>query len=295
MKPIDGQGWKPAQTVLVLQGGGALGAYHAGVYQGLHEAGIEPDWIIGTSIGAINGALIAGNKPENRVARLIEFWSKVGYQRFAEDSWLAALAESWANLGTMFNGIPGFFQVNPAAAWGFHGSIGLDRASFYVTAPLRETLTALVDFDFVNACCTRLTVGAVNVRTGNMTYFDNRDMPLAAEHVMASGALPHDRKAAVNCGSEDDGDLAVRAQRLEVEHRLALAEQQARRPAHQQVHVAPDIDVDVLVLKVPDREIRGDARRVPLDAEHADVADEPARPRPRILGPGGVAQQLADA
>ena len=67
----------PGQVVLVLQGGGALGSYQAGVYQALHEAGIEPDWVIGTSIGAINGSLIAGNAPENRLARLKEFWKRM--------------------------------------------------------------------------------------------------------------------------------------------------------------------------------------------------------------------------
>lgn len=191
MKRVDAEIWKPAQTVLVLQGGGALGAYHAGVYQGLHEAGIEPDWVIGTSIGAINGAIIAGNKPETRIAKLMAFWSQIGYQRFGDELWpLSALAGPWANLNTLLRGIPGFFQANPHAAWGLHVPVGLDRSSFYSTAPLRETLGELVDFDYVCSCRTRLTVGAVNVRTSEMRYFDNRDMRLAPEHVLASGALP---------------------------------------------------------------------------------------------------------
>src|SRR5438046_5688110 len=67
----------PGQVVLVLQGGGALGAYQGGVYEAMHEAGVEPDWVIGTSIGAINAALIAGNAAENRMERLCEFWSRV--------------------------------------------------------------------------------------------------------------------------------------------------------------------------------------------------------------------------
>ena len=191
MTLANGQAWKPAQTVLVLQGGGALGAYHAGVYHGLHEAGIEPDWVIGTSIGAINGAIIAGNKPEARLAKLTAFWSKIGYQRFGDELWpLSALAGPWANLNTLLRGIPGFFQANPHAAWGLHGPVGLDRSAFYSTGPLRETLEEVVDFEYLCACRTRLTVGAVNVRTSEMKYFDNRDMRLAPEHVMASGALP---------------------------------------------------------------------------------------------------------
>jgi len=191
MKLVDAEAWKPAQTVLVLQGGGALGAYHAGVYQGLHEAGIEPDWVIGTSIGAINGAIIAGNRPEARLAKLTAFWSKIGYQRFGDELWpLSALSGPWANLNTLLRGIPGFFQSNPHAAWGLHVPVGLDRSAFYSTAPLRETLEEVVDFEYVCSCRTRLTVGAVNVRTSEMKYFDNRDMRLAPEHVMASGALP---------------------------------------------------------------------------------------------------------
>jgi NTE family protein len=191
MTLADGGTWQPAQTVLVLQGGGALGAYHAGVYQGLHEAGIEPDWVIGTSIGAINGAIIAGNKPEARLAKLTAFWAKIGYQRFGEELWpLSALAGPWANLNILLRGIPGFFQANPHAGWGLHVPVGLDRSAFYSTAPLRDTLEELVDFDYVCACRTRLTVGAVNVRSSEMRYFDNRDMRLAPEHVMASGALP---------------------------------------------------------------------------------------------------------
>ena len=72
----------PGQIVLVLQGGGALGSYQTGVYEALHEAGVEPDWIIGTSIGAINAALIAGNEPENRLAKLREFWQRVEQRPF---------------------------------------------------------------------------------------------------------------------------------------------------------------------------------------------------------------------
>jgi NTE family protein len=183
------------QVVLVLQGGGALGAYQAGVYQALMEGGIEPDWVIGTSIGAINGALIAGNAPENRIARLQEFWDGVGKKSALDQLW----PESWqtavfgnmlANFSTVLSGIPGFFAPNPQAAWGPTFPLGIERASYYSTDPLKATLGRLVDFGWLNRRQVRLSVGAVNVRTSEMRYFDSQQMALAPAHIMASGALP---------------------------------------------------------------------------------------------------------
>jgi NTE family protein len=186
--------WRPSQIVLVLQGGGALGAYQAGVYQGLHEAHIEPDWIIGTSIGGINGAIIAGNRPGDRIAKLREFWSRIGRPSVIEKSWISAFGGpfggAFANLNTIMRGIPGFFEPNPRAVWGVHASLGADAAAFYTTEQLRRTLAELVDFSAINLRHPRLTVGAVNVRSGDMKYFDGQEMPLDVEHVMASGALP---------------------------------------------------------------------------------------------------------
>jgi NTE family protein len=179
------------QVVLVLQGGGALGAYQAGVYQALMEGGVEPDWVIGTSIGAINGALIAGNEPKNRIARLREFWDGVVTGHPLDGLWSASIfGNALANLNTIVSGIPGFFQANPLASWGMQFPVGIERASFYSTDALKATLGRLVDFDYVNHGHTRLTVGAVNVRTSEMRYFDSRDMDLAPAHIMASGALP---------------------------------------------------------------------------------------------------------
>jgi NTE family protein len=181
----------PGQVVLVLQGGGALGAYQVGVYQALHEAGIEPDWVIGTSIGAINAALISGNRPEDRLARLNEFWHRV------EQQWPVTGLFDWFGLGnflpnfnTVARGIPAFFKPNQLAIGGSKAEVGVESASYYSTAPLRETLNDLVDFDYLCQCKTRLTVGAVNACSGHMRYFDNRHEPLNADHVMASGALP---------------------------------------------------------------------------------------------------------
>ena len=179
------------QTVLVFQGGGALGAYQAGVYQALTEGGIEPDWVIGTSIGAINGTLIAGNTPGQRLARLQEFWQRLGHRDLFDQIWSPAFFNgAFANIATMMQGVAGFFQVNAHAPWGFQMPVGIERAAFYSTDPLKRTLAELVDFKHLNSKATRLTVGAVNVRTGEMRYFDARDMVLGPEHAMASGALP---------------------------------------------------------------------------------------------------------
>jgi NTE family protein len=182
---------KPTQqTVLVLQGGGALGAYQAGVYHGLSEAGIEPDWVIGTSIGAINAALIAGNHPADRLARLKDFWDRVCHRSHAGVDWLSAFGNTFANLATMTSGVPGFFEPNPNAVFGIHYPAGAGKAAYYATDPLLKTLKDLVDVDYLNRKLVRLTVGAVNVHSGMMRYFDSRDMDLGIEHVMASGALP---------------------------------------------------------------------------------------------------------
>ena len=181
----------PGQVVLVLQGGGALGAFQAGVYEALHDAGIEPDWVIGTSIGAINGGIIAGNAPNERLPRLREFWDLVAGGA-AQHAHLNALGMGnfFANLGTISQGIPGFFVPNPRSWFGIQTPLGVADASFYTSAPLRETLTQLVDLGRLAVDHTRLTLGAVNARSGRMRYFDSREDILSVEHVMASGALP---------------------------------------------------------------------------------------------------------
>jgi len=178
------------QTVLVLQGGGALGAYQAGVYQGLSEAGIEPDWVIGTSIGAINAALIAGNKPAHRLERLRAFWERVCHRSHAATDFMAMFGSAFANWSVLLNGVPDFFRPNPLALWGIHYPHVPGQAAFYSTEMLKQTLGSLVDPGELNGGKTRLTVGAVNVGTGKMRYFDSRTMPIEIAHVMASGALP---------------------------------------------------------------------------------------------------------
>lgn len=179
--------------ILLLQGGGALGAYQAGVYEGLVETGIAPTWVVGISIGAINSALIAGNPPERRVEQLREFW-----RRMAVDvspplpAWLDPMrpaANYAAAMSAMAQGIPDFFTPRFPPPWfAADGSEG--ALSMYDTAPLRSTLEELVDFDLINRGPVRLSLGAVDVCKGASVYFDTESTAINAEHVRASGALP---------------------------------------------------------------------------------------------------------
>ncbi len=180
-----------AHRVLVLQGGGALGAYQAGVYEALHEAGIEPDWVVGTSIGAINGALIAGNAPADRLARLRQFWDMVAQGSSSTALWnMLGLGQLFHNLGAITKGIPGFFEPNPKVWMGAGASLGVTHAAYYNTGPLHDTLSGLLAFSPQAGSPTRLTLGAVNVESGRMRYFDSQTDTLGLTHVMASGALP---------------------------------------------------------------------------------------------------------
>ncbi len=193
----------PERPVLVLQGGGALGAYQAGVYEALDEHGMRPDWVAGVSIGAINAALIAGNRPEDRVARLRAFWEQVSSQLLwpapaeALGPWVRGMFNDANAQWGALTGIPGFFQPRvPPAPLQWPGTVG--AISYYDTTPLEATLNRLVDFELLNtqdsARKVRLSVGAVDVATGNSRYFDSTDggcpSPLTARHIMASGALP---------------------------------------------------------------------------------------------------------
>ncbi|MEZ5631462.1 MAG: patatin-like phospholipase family protein [Burkholderiaceae bacterium] len=177
-------------TALVLQGGGALGAYQAGAYEALATRAHEVGWVAGISIGAINAALIAGNPPARRLERLRAFWEQVSLALpvSASGTVLEPLRGWWDDamaLWGAWRGVPGFFQPRPWWAWWPQ-----PPASLYDTAPLRATLGELVDFDLLNDGPVRLSIGAVDVQSGNFAYFDNRHERIGPEHVLASGALP---------------------------------------------------------------------------------------------------------
>ena len=192
---LDG-GWRPEycdRVALVLQGGGALGAYQAGVYQALHEADIEPDFVSGVSIGAINAAIIAGNSRRKRLDRLREFWDliterKIWHYTPDGDAFRKArnAASSWM---TIAMGQPGFFKPRNPSPW-FSLAGAQSALSYYDSEPLRETLLELVDFSMINEKAVGFAVGAVNVLSGNFIYFDNSREEIGPEHILASGALP---------------------------------------------------------------------------------------------------------
>ena len=185
---------------ILLQGGGALGSYQGGVYQALCEAGLEPDWVAGISIGAINAAIIAGNAAKDRVGKLREFWEGVTTDKFRyvpgvfksmltrSDNELQTLNYESA-LRAIFMGIPGFFKprmISPLLA----PKDSLAATSFYDTSPLKNTLENLIDFDRINKGNIRFNIGAVNVVSGDFTSFDKKDTLITVDHIMASGALP---------------------------------------------------------------------------------------------------------
>jgi NTE family protein len=178
------------QIALALQGGGALGSYQAGVYEALAESDYQPDWVAGISIGAINCAIIAGNAPVDRVTRLRQFWEEVSspsanWIDLPLDIWRDAMRATAAMAALLF-GQPGFFRPNLLHLW----TKGAALTSYYDTSYLKTTLERLVDFDRINGRETRISVGAVNVQSGNSVWFDNTRQIIRPEHVMASGALP---------------------------------------------------------------------------------------------------------
>jgi NTE family protein len=189
-------GWRPercGRIALIFQGGGALGAYQAGVYEALHEAGVEPDWVTGVSIGAINAAIIAGNSRATRIEKLKTFWNRITERKIwaytPDGDIYRQMRNATSSIMTMTLGQPGFFKphhpsplLSPAGA--------KTATSYYDSTPLKETLEELVDFSLINDRTMRFAVGAVNVLTGNFIYFDNQLEDIFPEHIMASGALP---------------------------------------------------------------------------------------------------------
>ena len=183
------------RIVLVLQGGGALGAYQAGVFQALHEHQLAPDWIVGTSIGAINAAILAGNPHETRLSRLRQFWQGIAHRDSVDMRQLSdpqrrsnILLQTW---DTLLRGVPGFFSPRLFSPFAAGAEVAPEEASFYDTTELRDTLNQLVDFDYLNTPGgIRLTVNALKVTCGTLRGFDNRELSIHADHIRASGALP---------------------------------------------------------------------------------------------------------
>src|SRR5450830_1904162 len=184
------------RTALVLQGGGALGAYQAGVYQAMHENDLTPDWVVGTSIGAINAAIIAGNQREFRIQRLREFWESVSHADLINLQQVPdatrQLATWMTTMDTFARGVPGFFTPRAFSPFAIGMPVPPEEASFYNTEELRTTLNKYVDFDYLNSKDDgiRLTISAVKVTCGTLVNFDTNNQALSADHVMASGALP---------------------------------------------------------------------------------------------------------
>jgi NTE family protein len=181
------------RVALVFQGGGALGAYQAGVYHALSEAGCEPTWVSGVSIGAINASIIGGNKPEDRLPRLRQFWDLVSGRKIwaytPDGDFFRTLRNYSSAWMTIMMGQPGFFEPRFPGPW-FESPGSTGATSYYDSRLLSKTLEQVIDFDLLNSQRTRVSVGAVNVRSGNFIYFDNAKEQLGPLHIMASGALP---------------------------------------------------------------------------------------------------------
>jgi NTE family protein len=188
--------------ILLLQGGGALGAYQAGVYEALAEADLHPDWTAGISIGAINAAIIAGNPPERRVDQLRAFWRFItqppapglgffdsGLPTHSAGTMARQLANQLSATSVAFSGVAGFFAPHLPSPWLWPAGT-VQATSYYDTGQLESTLERVIDFDRINAGAMRLSLGAVNVATGNFVHFDTTTHTIRAVHVMASGALP---------------------------------------------------------------------------------------------------------
>lgn len=184
--PADGQ-----RIVLILQGGGALGAYQAGVYQALEERGYTPEWVIGTSIGAVNAALIAGNPPGERLTALRGFWgeiSSIDLETLLPSALRHQQLFGFLNaLRVELMGEPNMFtpRILPSVE-----GCSAETASIYDTRPLRRTLEKYIDFDHLNTGDVQLSVGAASVTRGELVYFDNTSEGIGSAHILASCSLP---------------------------------------------------------------------------------------------------------
>lgn len=181
-------------TVFMFQGGGALGAYQVGVYKALHEHGYVADWLIGTSIGSVNSAIIAGNRPQDQVKKLEQFWTRIATMLppipdTLNNIFMERVQHFFSARYTELNGQDGFFKPRPVNPWLSIDSTA-DKLSYYDCNELRETLLEVINFDIINEQKTRLSMGSVRIATGDLVYFDNTKIPITVDHVMASCALP---------------------------------------------------------------------------------------------------------
>lgn len=180
------------RIALVLQGGGALGAYHIGAYQALEEAGYRPNWVSGISIGAINAAIIAGNRPEDRLKKLEQLWDAISWP----NEWGSLLSGQFrvafnemSAAGAMLFGQPNFWRPRFPSPM-LIPQLLPEEASFCDTSPIRETLQRLAQFDLINSRAVRISLGATRLSTGDLQFFDNWQDEIRVDHVLASGSLP---------------------------------------------------------------------------------------------------------
>ena len=177
-----------ARVVLILGGGNALGAFAAGAYCALHDRGVLPHWVIGASAGAVNGAVIAGNPPEDRVQKLRSLWGVAkGSPPIWPANWLETMRRTAAASAVIVGGYPPMFVPRLPIEWdgGRDGHPGL-----YDTAALAKTIASAADFDCLNRGETRFTATAVDLESGEDRAFDTRDQKLTPDHIRASAALP---------------------------------------------------------------------------------------------------------
>ena len=184
---------KYERIALACQGGGSLGAYHIGAYKAMAEHGYFPDVVSGISIGAFTAALIAGNEPNERVAKLEEFWDTISWPAMPEIPNATPEMKKFQNLMSSMTGFifgqPNFFEPRiPGPSLQQKGTIA--ATSYYDTAKLKETLLKFVDFDRINHNKTQLILGATRVKNGELVFFDSQKQKILPEHVMASGSMP---------------------------------------------------------------------------------------------------------
>lgn len=180
----------------VFQGGGALGAYQVGAFRAIHEQGYHPNFLAGVSIGAINSAIVAGNSRDKQVEKLHEFWDTIAPRLWLDSQtdydvfdWIHHFHNRLGALQSVFFGLEGFFKPRLVPPHAFTNDTP-DKLSYYDTSELRGTLEKLIDFDRINDKKVTLCLGAVNITTGEMEFFNNQLMTITPDHVMASGALP---------------------------------------------------------------------------------------------------------